>query len=146
MTKKNLFLILFTVALATVYVIWFTDWFRPKTVKIFHTSRALRASVRRRAEMPNLSFGFNDSVKLQLTELKVVPLAEYQTNKNALPAWHLVSDSNSVPLCLFTYGQYIRGMRPMFKSDHAEPLETNVTYRLLVTAGKITGEHDFVLK
>jgi hypothetical protein len=37
-------------------------------------------------------------------------------------------------------------MRPAIKGVRPEPLETNVTYRLLVTAGKIKGEHDFELK
>jgi hypothetical protein len=143
MTKKNLLLILFAIALAVVYAVWFTDWFRPATVQIFHTSRDLHRDARRDG-LPSLIFGVNHP--LRFTELKVVPLAGFEANKDVLPLWHLVSDSNSVPVKAFSYGQFIRGMRPAIKGVRAEPLETNVTYRLIVTAGKIKGEHDFELK
>ena len=144
MTKKNLLLIFFAVGLAAVYAIWFTDWFQPKTVQIFHASRSLRPRQPRGGALPSLIFGVNR--RLMFTELKVVPLAGFQTNKNVLPVWHLVSDSNSVPLKSFSYGQAIAGMRPAIKGVRPEALETNVTYRLFVTAGKLTGEHDFELK
>ncbi len=143
MTKKNLLLVLFAIALAVVYAVWFTDWFRPATVQIFHTNRDLRRNARR-GGLPSLIFAVN--YPLRFTEVKVVPLAGYESNKDVLPLWHLVSDSNSVPVKAFSYGQLIRGMRPAIKGVRAEPLETNVTYRLLVTAGKIKGEHDFDLK
>jgi hypothetical protein len=143
MTKKNLVLILVAIALATVYAVWFTDWFRPATVQIFHTSRNLHPDARRGA-LPSLIFGVN--YPLRFTELKVVPLAGFETNKDVVPVWHLVSDSNSVPVKAFSYGQFIGGMRPAINGVRAEPLETNVAYRLLVTAGKIKGEHDFELK
>lgn len=141
MTKKNLLLILFAVALAAVYVVWFADWFRPKTVHIFHTSRNLRPNLRYGT---SLIFGVNRPVRF--TELKVVPLPAYETNKQAMPVWHLISDSNSVPVKTFVYGQPIGGMRPAIKGVRAEPLETNVTYRLFVTAGNVKGEHDFEVK
>lgn len=145
MTKKNLLLILFVLALGTVYAAFFTDWFKPATVKIFHTSRNIRLNFHHHGgTMPSLIFGI--SRKLQFTELKIVPLEEFETNKDAVPLWHLVSDSNSVPVKTFFYGQFIGGMRPAIKGVRAEPLETNVTYRLLITAGKIKGEHDFELQ
>jgi hypothetical protein len=144
MTKKNLLLILFAIALAAVYAVCFTDWFRPGTVQIFHTNRNLHLRLQRGGALPSLIFGVNR--QLRLTELKVVPLAGFQTNKNVLPVWHLVSDSNSVPVKSFFYGQFIGGMRPALKGVRPEPLETNVTYHLIITAGKIKGEHDFELK
>jgi hypothetical protein len=141
MTKKNLWLVLLAVALATVYVVWFSDWFQPKTLAIFHTDRGLR---------PNARFGssltFAVGHQVRFTELKVVPLAAYETNKNALPVWHLVSDSNSVPVKLFFYGQPIGGMRPFLKGARPEMLQSNVTYRLFITAGRLKGQHDFELK
>ena len=143
MTKKNLLLILLAIALAAVYAVWFTDWFRPATVEIFHTSRNLHPDARRGGQ-PSLIFGVNHP--LRFTEIKVVPLAGYEANKNVLPLWHLVSDSNSVPVKAFYYGQVIQGMRPAIKGVRAEPLETNVTYRLIVTAGRTKGEHDFELE
>ena len=147
MTIKNLLLIFFALALATVYAVWFTDWFQPATVQIFHTSRNLRMNFRHgqgNGALPSLIFGVNRQIRF--TELKVVPLAALATNKNALPVWHLISDSNSVPVKSFFYGQFIGGMRPALKGVHAEPLDANVTYRLFLTAGKFKGEHDFELK
>ena len=147
MTKKNLMLILFAIVLAAVYAVWFTNWFQPATVKIFHTSRNLRPTgprAQRGGALPSLIFGV--SRQLQFTELKVVSLPGFETNKNVLPVWHLVSDSNSVPVKTFFYGQFIGGMRPALKGVRADPLETNVTYRVFITAGKIKGEHDFELK
>jgi hypothetical protein len=148
MTTKNLLLIGAAVALGTVYAIWFSDWFKPKTVEIFHTWRQARpraASARQQQHpQPAITFGINQ--KLQLNELTVVPVAALQTNEHAVPLWHLVSDSNSVPLKQFTYGQFIGGMKPAVKGVRPAPLQTNVTYRLLITAGKTTGQHDFELK
>lgn len=144
MTKKNLLLLLLTLGLAMAYAIWFTDWFRPKVVKIAHTNRNLHRNRARGHALPNLIFHLNPQIRC--TDLKVVPLAAYESNKSAVAAWHLVSDSNSVPLKTFTYGQLIRGLKPAIPGIRAQPLTNNVTYRLLVTAGKIKGEHDFELK
>ena len=143
MTKKNLFLALLAIGLAAVYAIWFTDWFQPKTVQIFHTDRNLHPRRQRDSSLPPLIFGVNHQLKL--TEIKVVPLAVWQTNPQVLPLWHLVSDSNSISLKAFQYGAHIGGMRPAVAGSRAQPLETNVAYRLFVTAGKITGQHDFEL-
>jgi hypothetical protein len=141
MTKKNLVLVLFALGLAAVYVVWFTDWFRPKTLQIFHTSRNLRPDARFGS---SLTFAVTPQVRF--TELKVVPLAAYETNKNALPVWHLISDSNSVPVKIFYYGQHIPGMRPELKGVRPEPLQSNVMYRMFIAAGKAKGQHDFELK
>jgi len=91
-----------------------------------------------------LRFGLGRPLKL--TEIKVVPLAEYRTNQNILPLWHLVAESNSVPVESFFYGQFIRGLKPEVPGSRSRPLTNNVVYRLIVTAGKIEGEHDFELK
>jgi hypothetical protein len=146
MTKKNLILLTLAVVLSVVYAVYFTDWFRPKTMQIFHTSRNLNLKPRaqRMGAIPSLIFGVSRQVTL--TEIKVVPLARWETNQEVLPIWHLESDSNSVPLKTFFYGQPIKGMRPAIKGTHAELPETNVVYRIFVTAGKIKGQHDFELK
>jgi hypothetical protein len=146
MTKKNWILIIFAAALAGVYVVYFTDWFKPKVVQIFHTYRDTHHALRRArdGQLPALKFGITRKIKL--TELKVVPLAEWQTNQHTLAVWHLVTDSNSVPLGEFFYGQFIGGMKPAIKGTHSQSLETNVTYRLFLTAGNVTGQHDFELK
>jgi len=146
MTKKNIMLIVAAVVLTAVYVVYFTDWFRPRTVQIFHTSRNLHPRFLRggNGALPTLIFGINR--QLQLTEIRVVEAAVYQTNHNALPLWHLVSDSNSIPVKQFHYGQYISGMKPAVKGTRPQPLETNITYHLIVLAGSVKGEHDFELK
>jgi hypothetical protein len=144
MTKKSWLLILLAVGLAVAYGVFFTDWLQPKSVKIFHTNRNLPMRQGKRGGLPNLMFGLNRQFKL--TDIRVVPLAAYQTNKNTLPLWHLVSDSNSVPVKSFFYGQLIRGLKPAVPGIRAQPLTNDVTYRLIVTAGSFMGEHDFELK
>jgi hypothetical protein len=144
MTRKSLLQVLLVVALATVYGVCFTDWFHTKTLKISHTrSRNERFLSRHGLPLANVVFRVNP--KACFTELKVMPLAEYETNKSTVAVWHLVSDSNSVPMDDFIYGQHIRGMHPAIKGVGAEALETNVTYRLFITAGSIKGQHDFEL-
>ena len=144
MTKKNLFLVSLLLVAVVVYVVYFTDWFKSKTLAINYTIRNQPALLQPRGAIPVLMFILNAEV--EFTEIKVVPLARFETNKNVVPLWHLVSDSNSVPLKVFPYGQMISGMRPAIKGVRAELLATNVSYRLLVTAGKITGQRDFELK
>jgi len=149
MTKNNILLIVAAVVLAAVYAVYFTDWFRPKTVQIFHTSRnvrprAARANANASGALPNLIFGINQQLKL--TEIRVVQADVYQTNQSALPLWHLISDSNSVPVKQFHYGQFIGGMKPAVKGARPQTLDTNIMYHLIVQAGPVKGEHDFELK
>ena len=146
MSKNNWLLLIGLLGLATVYAVYFTDWFRPKRIEIYDVSRQnrLHPPGANAPEAIPVTFGFG--TRYQITELKVVPLDAWQTNHDALPVWHLVSDSNSVPLKVFPYGQMIHGMRPAIKGVRAEPLESNVPYRLCITAGKIKGARDFELK
>ena len=141
MTKKNWLLIAIAVALAALYVVYFTNLFKPKKIIISHTE--LRAITQPAGALPMLMFGFNGSFRL--TELKVVPLAEWETNQHVLPLWHLVSDSNSPPEKIIHYGAGIRGMKPAVAGKHADPLDPDTVYRLFVTAGSIKGQHDFKL-
>ena len=83
------------------------------------------------------------TAKYKLTSVKVVPLDALKTNKYAHPIWHLISDSNSVPVKSIIYGVPIRGMKPDVKGARPAALEPNVPYRLLVEAGSLKGEHDF---
>ncbi|MGH7975907.1 MAG: hypothetical protein ACREDS_06630 [Limisphaerales bacterium] len=145
MTRKNWVLIIVLLALAGIYAFYFTDWFKPKIIQISHTSRVIRRRFRfnekdTAATLPVI-FGFDHRYKL--TEIKVVPLTAWQTNKNALPIWHLVSNSGSAPVENFIYGQNIRGMKPEVSGAHAAPLQPNVTYHLFVKAGSASGQHDF---
>jgi hypothetical protein len=148
MTKKNWLMMIVLAGLAGVYIFYFTDWFKPKIIHITHTSRPIRQRFRNNnaansAAVP-VTFGLEPQCKP--TEIKVVPLTAWQTNHNALPVWHLIASSNSVPIKFFTYGQRIQGLKPEVPGAHADPLQSNVTYRLFVTAGKAKGQHDFEVK
>ena len=93
------------------------------------------------ANVPTVTFGLDG--KYELRDVRVVLGAELATNKHARPIWHLVSDSNSIPVRGFNYGQRIRGMRPEVKGARPGPLESNVTYRLFVEAVARKGHYAF---
>jgi len=143
MTAKSWTLIGLMLALGIAYACFFTSWFKPPVIEVYHLSRPSGYAQRTRrapADVP-LTFGLENDGRL--TEIKVVPLAEWRTNRHVAPLWHLVSDSNSAPVKSFRYGQNLRGMRPAVAGARAQPLQTNVAYRVFVTAGKAKGQHDF---
>ena len=86
---------------------------------------------------------FTLGTPFRLTSLKVVSVTALESNKYALPVWELKSDSNSVPIKMFSYGERIRGMKPAIENIKPEPLEAGTTYRLIVEAGSLKAEHDF---
>jgi hypothetical protein len=139
MNKKIYILIAIALVLATVYVAYFTHWFRAKTIQISHTSRPARPG----ATTDLLLFGLDDYYSL--TDVKIVPLDALQTNKFAEPVWHLVSDEGSDDVQVFSYGANIPGMDPAAAGARPEPLQKGVTYRLSVTAGRAKGQLDFQL-
>ena len=139
MNKKNITLIVIALVLAGVYAVFFTDWFQPRVIQIMSTSRAARTG----AAANPITFGLGDDYSL--TEVKVVLLDPLQTNKLAQPVWHLVSDEGSDDVNQFYYGENINGMEPAVVGAQLEPLKPGVTYRLIVTAGRAKGQHDFLL-
>ena len=164
--KKHWFLILVAVVLATVYAVYFTDWFAPKIIHITSTNARVNRTARAvRAINPNSSFlarlvnlanasaadtsptipiVFKLGRPYKLKELKGVALDEWQTNKNCLPLWHLVANTNSVPITRpFYYGNPIPGMKYKIMGVPAKPLQPGVKYRIFVTDGSAKGEHDF---
>ena len=148
MTKKNWLMIIVLLVLAGVYVFYFTDFFKPKIIHITSTSRAIRSRFRNASAVSPepVPVIFNLEPPTRLTELKVVPLAVWQTNQNTLPIWHLVADADATPLKFFVYGQHIRGLKPEVPGANAEPLVPGVIYRLFVTASSVKGQHDFEVK
>ena len=128
--------------LACVYVYHFTGWFKTKTIQISYTERSLGS--RSRNGPPMVLFGFNGQ-SYQLSEIKVVPLAAWQTNQAVAPVWHLISAARSAPVDFFRYGQNLRGMKADDLRARPEPLESNVVYRLFVRAGSLKGQCDFQL-
>ena len=97
--------------------------------------------VRKSATEP-IYFAFDR--KLKLTSVKVIPVSDIETNKYPHPIWDLVSESNSVPTMDITYGAPIRGMHPAVKGARPDPLQPGVEYRLLIEAGKLKAQDDFV--
>ncbi len=137
-------LIVATLLLACVYVYHFTGWFKTKTIQISYTERPFLSRGPARPGQPTILFGFGGQ-PYQLSEVEVVPLDAGQTNPAAVPVWHLIADSRSVPLDFFVYGRNLPGMKPAMPGSRPKPLETNVTYRLLVRVGSLKGQCDFQL-
>ncbi|HTV42835.1 MAG TPA: hypothetical protein VMF08_19880 [Candidatus Sulfotelmatobacter sp.] len=143
MDKKSTLLAVVLLALVSVYIVFFTGWFRPHVIKLFYTTRPM-TDVRRRGDLPYICFMMGG--KIRLTEVKVVSAADFQKNPAAPALWHLVSDSNSVPVALFVYGQHIHGMRPKYKGEQPQDLETNQLYTLFVSSGWAHGQLNFRLQ
>ena len=148
MTSKQWTLIASTVVLGGLSLYLNKDWFARDSIQIHHRSRPARFGYFRRNRPPPteatdpIYFAFDR--KLKLTSLKVIPVSEIETNKYPHPIWEMVSDSNSVPTAQWSYGMPIRGMKPAVKGATPDPLEPGVKYRLLVQAGKIKAQDDFV--
>jgi hypothetical protein len=124
------------------------DWFAGEDIQIHHRSRPGRAGFFRRgrpaasSDTDPIFFAFDR--KLKLTSLKVIPVSEIETNKHPHPICYLISKSNSVPITEWSYGMPIRGMHPAVQGATPDPLEPGVTYRLIIEAGKLKAEDDFV--
>ena len=132
MNKKSWSLVAVAIVLGAVYVFHFSNWFKPKVMLIAHNERFGQV---------NFSLGY----PYRLTSLKVVSVSALESNKYALPAWELKSDSNSAPIKMFSYGDRIRGMKPIVSNARPEPLDPGATYRLFVEAGSQKAQHDFTI-
>ncbi len=130
MNKKSWILIAAAVVVGAIYIIHFSNWFKPKIMTIAHNGR-----------FGQINFTLGSPYKL--TAIKVVSVSELESNKYALPVWELKSDSNSVPTKLFSYGARIRGMKPAIADTQPQPLIAGMTYRLFVEAGSLKAQHDF---
>ena len=130
MNKKTWTLTAVAIVLGAVYIIHFSNWFKPKVMAIAHNGRFGR-----------INFSLGNSFKL--TSIKVVSVSALESNKYALPVWELKSDSNSVPVKLFSYGERIRGMKPAIESTRPEPLVSGTAYRIFVEAGSLKAQYDF---
>jgi len=145
MTKNGITLAVLAVVLAAVYVFYFTDWLRKETIQIIPTIRPGRAVTAPRDpdQVPTYPVSFAFDGKYKLTSLKVVAAEDLATNKYPLPLWHLVSDSNSVPIKAVTYGQCPKGMKPAVARSRPEPLQPEVEYMLLLEAGSTKAQTNF---
>jgi hypothetical protein len=133
MTKRSLILIGVAVVLGLVYA-WYSDFFRAPEIDILAQVRPSRKSRAPAGDTPvdPVSFAFRQ--KISLASVRVVSAEDEKTNKFPHELWHLISDSNSVPVKVISYGESIRGMKPKVPRARPEPLEPDVIYRLYIQA------------
>ena len=141
MPRKQWLLLAVALVLAVIYVGCFTDWFKHKDIGISSTHRPIFSRLSTAGNGASVAFGLDRAYRL--TEVKVVPLAAWQTNPAVVPLWHLVGNRKSAPVKIFLYGQNLRGLQPVVPGAKPGPLEDSITYRLFVSAGSVTGHHDF---
>ena len=150
MSKKFWMLAALVVVLGGISYYLNKDSFAGDHIQMYHRSRPARAAMMPRGrgnmsvegDIDPIIFGFDRKVKL--TDLKVIPMSAIETNKYPQPIWHLVSESNSIPIKDFSYGSPIAGMHPAIKGASPDPLEPGVKYRLIAGVGTVKLEHDFV--
>jgi len=147
MTKKQWVLLGVLILLIGYYIVAFTTLGRRAGMQISHGTDTKPAGVIRpraaASDVITANVRFNLNQAYLLTEIRVVRLADWQTNKYILPVWHLISETNSAPTRRFYYGVPIRGMKPAVDKAWPKPLEPNVVYRLFLTSGSVKGQHDF---
>lgn len=152
MSRNEYFLIGLVVVLGGIYVAYFSGWFRPKFIQIEHSVRSPREAwtgtgqrldATGKQELGNVTFAFQS--EFRLNSVKVVPAAEYATNKYTPALWELVSEKGGQPVKGFAYGAPLAGMTRAREYLEPEPLQPGVQYRLIVRAGKLIAEHDFSL-
>jgi len=145
MSRNGIVLTAIAVLLAAVYVFYFTELFNKQTIQIIPQVRPNRTSAIPRGDesTPVYPVSFALDGKYQLTSVKVVSADDLKTNKYPEALWHLISDSNSLPTKSFLYGQKIPGMKPSTPRAHPQALQPNVSYTLLLEAGKTRGRTNF---
>ncbi|PYM10656.1 MAG: hypothetical protein DME18_15820, partial [Verrucomicrobia bacterium] len=138
-SKQNVLIVL-AVLLGGIYIYYFTDWINHPHIQIIAQTRPIqpRGPV---AKVYPVSFLLDGKYKLR--SVKVVPLAEYATNKFTPPFWHLIAHTNVASVEGFLYGQRIPGMRPWITNAQPRRLEPDTVYRLFVESGRAKGQIDF---
>jgi hypothetical protein len=141
MKNQTKFLIFVALILGAIYAYRFTDWFGEKKIQIKYKVITGRGVAKSSPANPVMFYLMDREYRL--TSIKVVAVDEAATNKYPHFYWHVVSDSNSIPLTDFMYGANVSGMKPKIAGLVPEPLKMGVNYRVFVEAGKIKGEKDF---
>lgn len=132
MSKKTAILITVALILAAVSLFLWLDSMPPSKIQI--ASRII----------PN---GKSSAVVFLLdptypmTRIKVISLAEAETNDHPHAVWELVPTGKPIVRSEFTYGENISGMKPFIPDSPAEPLDPNTKYQLVVSFVKnVRGE------
>jgi hypothetical protein len=143
---KLVLTLLLIVSLGSLALYLNKDWFEKKPIQISYRVSPWMKDVRKgRSRGPDLGSPvvFSLNAYYKLTGVKVVVAAEVETNKYAHALWELTTQSNSTPIASFSYGERLRGMTTKIKNAQPEPLEPDVTYRLLITTPDKEAHHDF---
>src|ERR1700733_5932275 len=106
MTNKTIFQIILIAALLGGAIYFIEQFLKPGPIQIvsdIHVTRARRTNQNnsQSANRPAINIAFGLDQNYELTSVKVVPLDEWTTNKQAHPLWHLISETNSVPTKAF---------------------------------------------
>lgn len=142
MKNQTKFLIFVALILGAFYAYRFTDWFGKKEIQLKYKVFAGRSPAKDASVADPIAFYLIDK-EYRLTSIKVISADEAATNKYPHAYWHLVSDSNSVPVTDFMYGGKVGGMKPKIAGLAARPLVAGGNYRIFVEAGKLKGEKNF---
>ena len=144
---KTILIVVSLIALGGLSIYLNKDSFASETIQISHrASPWLKSPRTKRANDLGVPVTFTLSGYYRLTNLKVVPVSEIETNKYPHSVWELATESNSIPTASFAYGSGIRGMHPAVKGAQPEPLIPGVQYRLFVTTNKDKqAQHDFCI-
>ena len=135
MNLRTTALVSFALALAILYIAYFTDWFKAKNIHIF--SRPSPATGARE---------FYLDKPYPLTSVEVVFADDAKTNKFPHALWHLVAKNGSTPVDEFSYGGTIPGMAPEVATAKPEPLLPETQYAVLIESGKnLKGHLTFTL-
>jgi hypothetical protein len=136
--NKQKYLVCFALILAVIYAIFFSDWTKKEVIRIqcgilrFNPQRAMPG-----APLFLLDHPFN------LKSIKVVSVAEAETNKYPRALWYVAS-KKPVSVATFFYGEEIGGMQPVIPESKPEPLTAGAKYRLIIeTSGHGKGSVDF---
>ena len=140
MSKKNIALILLVVVLGAIYLVYFADSFRSPDIQVSARPRIERS---RRGGSETFSVSFSFDQKCRLTELRTVAVADIATNKYPHALWHLIAETNTIPLKGVVYGETPKGMKSKVPKTRAEPLQPETKYRLFVEADGRKGQVDF---
>ena len=144
MAQKPFLPIALLVLVGGLFIYINRDWFQARPIQVSH--RIYRFAGRFGGADSPTPVMFEFDHRLKLTSIKIVALADSQTNKYPHALWHMISSSNSVPTKGFVYGMDVPGMRSAVNGAAADPLDPGQTYRLLLEAGSVKGQHDFTLE
>lgn len=136
MNKQSFLLVGVALVLATLYIVYFTDWLKHPNIQISY-----------RISPASGLMAFYLDKSYPLTSIEVVSTEDAKTNKYPHAFWHVVAQSAPVAMKFFNYGANLPGMKPEVASALPEPLESGTDYTVIVaTPGSIKGETSFKVR